>query len=222
MTSSNCPRNSSSRLATLENPYAEVYGLTGIIGSGKSTAAKFLSELGAYVIDADAIAKSIYDPCYENFAETKRQIILQFGPNAFSGDLLNKQVLAEAAFKDHDYLEKLNAIIHPQVKQIFKSRLKEVPKGALIVYDVPLLFEAELNDLVKAVILVYVPEELAVKRALLRNNQAEADIRARLKKQISIEKKRKMADYVIDNSGDLKSLYEKLNALYRNLKNGRK
>ena len=212
---------------TLENPYAEVYGLTGIIGSGKSTAAKFLSELGAYVIDADAIAKSIYDPSYENFAETKRQIILQFGQNAFSGDLLNKQVLAELAFKDHDYLQKLNAIIHPQVKQIFKSRLREVPKGALIVYDVPLLFEVELNDLVKAVILVYVPEELAVKRALsrnnqARNNQAEADIRARLKKQISIEKKRKMADYVIDNSGDLKSLYEKLNALYRNLTNGRK
>ncbi|AFM14649.1 dephospho-CoA kinase [Turneriella parva] len=211
----------------MKNPYARVYGLTGVMGSGKSTAAKLLAEAGVIVLDADSIARDVIDPQSDSYADIKLKLIAAFEPLSteplFRADgSLVRAALAKVAFADSAKTKKLGEIMHPHIQAEFSRRVAAIPAGRRIVYDVPLLFEGRLHEQVKKTIVVYAPEEICVARAVARaagqGQKLTADeARARLGQQISIEKKRELADYVIDNSGDLAALRAQVTGLCQKL-----
>ncbi|MBL8033287.1 MAG: dephospho-CoA kinase [Leptospiraceae bacterium] len=212
----------------MENPYAQVYGLTGVMGSGKSTVAQLLREQGAFVLDADEIARFVIDPASPWYSQLKAKVIAAFG--AFTGEplfqndgQLNRQLMASITFGHADRVKLLNNIMHPVIQREFASRLLRAGEGQLLFYDVPLLFEGGLEKKLKQTVLVYAPEEVCIARAIARAKEkgaelSEADARARLQSQISIEKKRELADYILDNSGELADLKAQVAALYQKLK----
>lgn len=208
------------------NPYAKVYGLTGVIGSGKSTVAGLFRELGAEVIDADELARYVVNPTAPYYAEIRTKLMNTFGraagePLFDAQGNLNRPLLGKLTFGDPAKVMALNQIMHPAIQQEFALRAGRA-EGRVVIYDVPLLFEGGLDKFVKGKIVAYAPEALcverAVKRAAAKGENLSADaVVARLRSQISIEKKRELADYIIDNSGDLEALKPQVAAVYRKL-----
>lgn len=209
------------------NPYANVYGLTGVIGSGKSTVAGLFRELGAEVLDADELARYVVNPAAPYYAEIRTKLMNTFGSAAAeplfdTAGNLNRPLLGKLTFGDPAKVMALNQIMHPAIQQEFALRAGRAGAGKVVIYDVPLLFEGGLDKLVKGTILAYAPEPLCVERAVVRARQkgenlsADAVI-ARLRSQISIEKKRQLADYIIDNSGTLEALKPQVAEVYRKL-----
>ena len=177
----------------------DLIGLTGGIGSGKSTVSGFLRELGARVIDADEGARAVVEPGTPGFAA----VVAEFGPGVVRDGRLDRQRLAEIVFNDKPALERLNAIVHPLVREWTAARLVEAADDGveIAVQDVPLLFESGYDQLFGSTILVWVPEALQLKRLLARGMPA-ADARARIANQLPIDEKRSRATYVVDNSGN--------------------
>lgn len=212
----------------MENPYAQVYGLTGVMGSGKSTVAAMLRDEGAFVLDADEIARFVIDPASPWYTQLRAKMIAAFGVfttgSLFMADgTLDRALLAQVTFGHEDRVRLLNNIMHPVIQREFAKRILRAAEGVPVVYDVPLLFETGLHHKLKSTILVYAPEELCIARALARaaaKGQALTadDARQRLKSQISIEKKRGLADYIIDNSGDVGALKPQVAELYQRLR----
>lgn len=210
----------------MTNPYARVYGLTGVIGSGKSTVAGLFRELGAEVLDADELARYVVNPTAPYYAEIRNKLLATFGQGAeplFDKEgNLNRPLLGKLTFGDPRKVAALNQIMHPAIQQEFALRAGRAGAGKVVIYDVPLLFEGGLDKLVKGTILAYAPEALCVERAVVRARQkgenlsADAVI-ARLRSQISIEKKRSLADYIIDNSGTLEALKPQVAEVYQKL-----
>src|ERR1700674_4424624 len=155
----------------------DLIGLSGGIGSGKSTVSGFLRELGARVVDADEGARAVVEPGTPGFDA----VVAEFGPKVVSDGRLDRQRLAGIVFNDRQALDRLNAIVHPLVRQWTVDRLAEAAAdGAEIVaQDVPLLFEAGYEPMFRSTILVYVPEPLQVERLVARG-MPEADARARI------------------------------------------
>jgi dephospho-CoA kinase len=176
----------------------DLIGLTGGIGSGKSTVSGFLRELGATVIDADEGARAVVEPGTPGY----RAVVDAFGPEVAAEGRLDRARLAEIVFNDRSALERLNSIVHPLVREWSANRLAEAAEQGVevAVQDIPLLFENNLDGLFKATILVYVPAELQLERLVARG-MSEADAGARIASQLPIEEKRSRATYVIDNSG---------------------
>ncbi len=206
-----------------QNFYEGVYGLTGIIGSGKSSAAGMLAAAGATVIDADALAREILEPDYTNSIEIHTQIKETFSrqrADLYHGGSLNRQALGQLVFGDEKQLQKLNEIMHPHVQLLFTEKRRAVAPGGIIIYDVPLLFEVGLQRRLKKTIVVYCPEQVAIGRAAERLGVSEAQIKKRVGAQISIEEKKKQADYILDNSGSLEELEAQVKKLYQKIKNG--
>ncbi len=211
----------------MENPYARVYGLTGVMGSGKSTIANLMREAGLVVLDADRIARDIIDVHSAFYADTKQKLVAVFGPLSkaplFEADgSLNRAALAAVAFADKKRTAILGEIMHPPIQAEFARLVAAVPADKIIVYDVPLLFEGGLDKKVRASILVYAPEHICIERAMARaaaqgQHLTVDEATARLRAQISIEKKRTLADYIIDNSGDLASLKGQIAGLCQKL-----
>lgn len=178
-------------------------GLTGGIGSGKSTVSALLAERGAVVIDADAITRDLQQPGTEVFAA----MVERFGPAIVAVDgTLDRQAVADIVFTDTDALRDLNAIVHPAVGVEIARRLQsEQGTGHLVVLDVPLLVESGRDDLA-ALVVVDVDPEVAVERLVQRRGMREDDARARLASQASREDRLAQADHVIDNDGSLEEL----------------
>ena len=176
----------------------ELIGLSGGIGSGKSTVSNFLRELGARVVDADEGAHAVVLPGTEGF----EAVVAQFGPAVVRDGRLDRARLAEIVFNDRDALERLNAIVHPLVREWTVARLGEAAAAGerIVVQDIPLLFENDYEHLFKATVLVYVPEPLQVERLVARG-MTESDARARIANQLPIDEKRSRATYLIDNTG---------------------
>lgn len=212
----------------MENPYAQVYGLTGVMGSGKSTVAEMLRTEGAFVLDADEIARFVIEPNSPWYTQLKAKLVAAFTiftekPLFKSDGHLDRALLAEITFGHEERVRLLGSIMHPVIQREFATRILRAPEKAPLVYDVPLLFETGLEKKLKATIVVYAPEELCIARAIARSEakgqKLTADeARQRLKSQISIEKKRELADFVIDNSGDLASLKVQVAELYQRLR----
>jgi dephospho-CoA kinase len=175
----------------------DMIGLSGGIGSGKSTVSGFLRELGAHVIDADEGARAVVEPGTPGFDA----VVAEFGPELVQAGRLDRPRLAAIVFNDKHALERLNAIVHPLVREWTVARLAEAEAAGIevVVQDIPLLFENGYEPLFKATIVVYIPEWLQVQR-LIAKGMAEADARARIANQLPIEGKRSRATYVIDNS----------------------
>lgn len=175
-------------------------GLTGGIGSGKSTVAGMLSKLGAVIIDADQVARDLVEPGQPALGE----LVEAFGSQILHPDgRLNRGVLAAAAFGSAERTGVLNSIMHPRIAAESKRRLEAAADAQVVVYDMPLLAETGQQGLVDIVIVVDVPVEEQVRRAVSGRGMDPADVQRRIQAQASREERRAIADLVIDNSGSL-------------------
>ncbi len=177
-------------------------GLTGAIGSGKSTVARLLAERGAVVLDADAVTRDLQRPGQP----VHRRIVQRFGPEVVGpGGALDRPALAGIVFSDGAALADLEALVHPEVHAVMDERLAALAgTEAVVVLDVPLLLESGDYE-VGGVVVVDCPTEVAMRR-LVERGMAEADARARLARQVSREERLARSDVVIDNSGPLDAL----------------
>ncbi len=199
------------------DPYSRAWGLTGIIGSGKSTAARLFQEQGAAVIDADQLAREVIEPASISYPKIRKMLEQAFpGEVLFQEDgRLDRARLAALGFSRRDTTELLNRAFHPAVETLFADKVKSIPPETLLIYDVPLLFENHLERRLKGSIVVWCDEETALRRAMERSSLTLEQVRARLAQQISINEKRKLADYILDNSGSLAELSLQVKNLYR-------
>ena len=174
-----------------------VVGLTGGIGSGKSTVSAALAELGAVVIDADALTRELQQPGGVVFAA----IVERFGDEIVATDgSLDRLALAAIVFPNPDILKELNAIVHPAVGNAIRERMRDhVHTDHVVVLDVPLLIESSRYP-VAGVAVVDTPMEVAIERLVQFRGMDEADARARMARQATREERLAKADYVIDNS----------------------
>ena len=185
-------------------------GLTGGIGSGKSTVAGLLAARGAIVIDADAIAREVVEPGQPALAE----LVERFGPEILSPDgALDRAELAARAFGSEDAKKDLEAITHPAIAKEFLRRIADAPVGAIVVHDVPLLVESTRGYDYKAVIVVVAPLEARLTRLEARG-VPRADAERRIALQASDEERVKVATWVVDNEGDLAGLEGQIDEIW--------
>ena len=191
-------------------------GLTGSIGSGKSTVAEMLRSRGIPVLDADAIARQVSrDP------GTLEAVKLEFGPEYVLEMDLNRPKVAALVFNDPEARSKLNAIIHPRVRAEM-TRLQsnlEIEGAKLIVQDIPLLFENGYEKLFNATILVDAPLEDRIARVQARDGLTREAISARDAAQMPASEKRLKATYILENDGDLAHLERQLVAVLKQIGN---
>jgi dephospho-CoA kinase len=177
----------------------KLIGLTGGVGSGKSTVAGILRDLGATVIDADEATHAVYEPGTAGFDA----VVLEFGPDFVRDGQIDRRLLGGLVFADEEARQRLNGIVHPLVRDWMAARTAEaaVAGADIVVQDVPLLYENGLEDLFSSVVLVYVPEDLQVERLVQGRGLSEDRARAVIAAQMPIDEKRRRAHHVIDNSG---------------------
>jgi len=181
-------------------------GLTGGIATGKSSAAAIIRGLGYTVLDADFLAKQ----AVQKGSEVLAKITQTFGQDILlpNGEL-DRSKMAKLVFADTLKREKLESIIHPWIKDEVLKRKKELADLGtvdLAFYDVPLLFEKDMQQAFDFVVLVYCPVSLQLSRLMQRNSLSLSEAQLRIDAQISIEDKKSKADFVIDNSGSLSDL----------------
>jgi dephospho-CoA kinase len=189
-------------------------GLTGGIGSGKSTVSALLAQRGAVIIDADAITRELQQPGTPVFDA----MVERFGPGILAGDgTLDRQAVADIVFADPEALADLGGIVHPAVGAEIAQRLQdEAETDHLVVLDVPLLVESGRSDMA-ALVVVDVDPEVAVQRLVEQRGMREDDARARMARQVSREERVAKADVVIDNSGTLADLEAAVEAAWPGL-----
>jgi dephospho-CoA kinase len=192
-------------------------GLTGGIAAGKSTVAEEFSRLGALVLDADQVSRDVMRPG----SIVMKHIAKEFGDDVISSDgTLNRERLGELVFADVNQLNKLNAIVHPAVKAHTRDLLSDIEKttpDAVVVYDVPLLIEANVDHPWDLIIVAMAPEQERVKRLTeLRGHTREEAIR-RIEKQASDEERRSVADVIIDTSRSLEDTKEQTRAVWQRI-----
>lgn len=182
-------------------------GLTGGIGSGKSTVSRLLHERGCVIIDGDQIARDLQVPHGPAIAPLASRF-----PDAVSEGVLDRVRLAGIVFNDADELAALNAIMLPLINEGIMRRIDEHRNvDGVVVLDMPLLAEYPRRDL-SGVIVVDIEPEIAVQRLTTQRSMVEADVRARMGRQASRETRRAIADRVIDNSGSFESLVAQVDA----------
>ncbi|GBW56000.1 putative dephospho-CoA kinase [Staphylococcus aureus] len=189
----------------------KVIGLTGGIASGKSTVSELLSVFGFKVVDADKAAREAVKKGSQGLAQVREV----FGDEAIdeNGEM-NRRYMGDLVFNHPEKRLELNAIIHPIVRDIMEEEKQEYLKqGYNVIMDIPLLFENELENTVDEVWVVYTSESIQMDRLMQRNNLSLEDAKARVYSQISIDKKSRMADHVIDNLGDKLELKQNLERL---------
>lgn len=193
---------------------SSVVGLTGGIGSGKSTVAAMLADDGAWIVDADAIAREVVEPGSEGLAA----VAAEFGAGVLGADgRLDRAALAAIAFSDPQQRAKLDAIMHPRIFARTAELFELAPPGALVVHDVALLTELGLADSYGFVIVVDCPDELRVQRLVGRGLDPD-DARRRIAAQATREQRLAIADAVIDNSSTVDALRRQVDALVVRLK----
>lgn len=205
-------------------------GLTGGLGSGKTTVAGIFRSLGAHVIEADAVGRQLMSPGHAVY----REIIAHFGPEVVSADgTLNRRLLADLAFR-HNRLVELNRIVHPAViaaQQEWAERIFAEDPNAVVIVESAVIFEAEAQGTVPGwrqrfdrVILVTAPDEVKIARYVARMAESgrtlqdlEADARARLAAQIPDSEKIPLCDYVIHNDGPLEETRQQVEHIFAEL-----
>ena len=176
-----------------------IVGLTGGIGSGKSTIAEMFRELGVPVYNSDERAKLLMNTS----KKIKKQLVELLGKKAFLDDKLNKAFIAKKVFNDANLLKQLNHIVHPVVRKDFIKWMKK-QNAAYVIQETALLFENNTQDLYDIVILITAPKELRIERVLSRDETSKDQIMARMNNQLDDEVKVELANLVIENI-DLKS-----------------
>jgi dephospho-CoA kinase len=193
-------------------------GLTGGMGSGKTTVGKLFKALGAHVLDADEICRSLVEPGKPAWQET----VDLLGNGILKDDqTLDRRKIADIVFNDPEKKKALEAILHPRVMEEEHAIYKDIQKsdpGALIIIDAALLIESENYRKVDKVIVIACDEEIQLHRIMAKNTFSREDAERRLQQQMPLEEKIKFADYVLHNDSGLSDLKEKVEALFHQLK----
>jgi len=195
----------------------KLVGLTGGIASGKSTVAEILKRQGAAIINADVLAREVVEPDRQAWTE----IVNTFGIAVLQPDrTLDRQKLRAIIFDDAAARKKIESIIHPQVRALAEQRIREHAAAgyAVIVYEVPLLFEGNLQEWLRPVILVACDVDTQRNRLQSRDNLSAAQAQKHIDAQMSLEAKRRLADYVIENNGSLEDLKRQVQAVLEKIK----
>jgi dephospho-CoA kinase len=190
-------------------------GLTGGIGAGKSTVADLLAERGAVIVDADEVARAVVEPGQPALAK----LVDRFGTGILDAEgRLDRTALAKLAFIDDESRRDLEAITHPAINEEFTRRVADAPPDAIVVLDVPLLFESPQarKRPYQTVIVVEAPREVRLARLEARGVD-RADAEARMAAQAGDEERRTIATYVVDNSGDHASLERRIDEVWADL-----
>lgn len=186
----------------------KIIGLTGGIASGKSTVARTLKDLGVILIDSDDLAHAVIEPSQPAWND----IVKTFGEKILNPDQsINRARLGEIVFNDPARLERLNQIVHPRVMERHQQDLqhiKETHPDAIVVMDVPLLFETHMEEMCDEVWVVWVNRETQIDRLRLRNNYSRDEAIARINAQMPLDEKAIRADVVINNSNSIEETKE--------------
>lgn len=190
-------------------------GLTGGIGSGKSTVSPRLAELGAFIVDADLVAREIVEPGQPALAELAEAFDGVLNPDG----TLNRAELARQAFATPEATKKLNAITHPRIRARTEELFKQGRESGaeVLVYDMPLLIENGEVNKVDHVLVVDAPDELRIERLVQHRGLDEDDARRRIAAQIDRETRLSAADTVLDNSGSLEDLLAQVDGFWDGL-----
>lgn len=192
---------------------AKIIGLTGGIGSGKTTVAKQFEALGVPVYIADTEAKKIMDA-----PETLQLIKIEFGVSIFDDGILNRKKLAKIVFENPEKLQKLNSIIHPLVKEHFQKWVKKNRESVFVIKEAAILFESGSYQDCDKIIAVVAPLEIRIERILKRDNTDYKSIMSRIQNQWTDEMRIVKSDYVIENL-DVENTKNQVSKLFKVLKN---
>ena len=195
----------------------KLVGLTGGIASGKSTVAKILQSLGAAIVNADDLAREVVEPGHEAWKE----IVASFGADILQSDqTLDRQKLRTLIFNQPEARKRLESIIHPRVRALAEERIRQYAAAGypVAIYEVPLLFEGNLQEWLRPVILVACDVETQTARLQNRDHLTAADAEKHIAAQMSLKDKRRLADYVIENNGSLEDLERQTRQILEELK----
>lgn len=186
-----------------------IIGITGNIGSGKSTFSKFAEEAGFPVLKADDISKFIL----QTDEKVRNSVIKAFGNEAFNGLKPNKEFLAKEVFSDNHKLQKLESILHPKVVKHLNQKIKQLKKSnSTIFVEAALIYEADLEEMFDFIVLITSEQKLRMERKL-KTGMKKEDFFLRDSNQISEEEKKKRADFIFSNNSTLEELHSKFKLL---------
>ncbi|MEW9110216.1 dephospho-CoA kinase [Cytobacillus gottheilii] len=191
-----------------------VIGLTGGIASGKSTVSSMLKQMGFTVIDADIEARL----AVEKGTEAYEEIVRHFGEDILNEtEEIDRAKLGSIIFQEEEQRLKLNSIVHPAVRQqMLQKKEAAIQKGeSLIILDIPLLFESKLEYLADQTLLIYVDEQTQLARLMARNKLTEDEAIARIRSQLPLADKKKLADDIIYNNGTIEETQHQLLSLLK-------
>jgi len=195
----------------------ELVGLTGGIASGKTTVAKIMKRLGAAIVDADALSREVVEPGRDAW----KAIVDTFGAEVLRPDqTLDRQKLRAVIFNNSTARKKLESIIHPRVRALAEERINQQAAAGyeIVVCEVPLLFEGNLHEWLRPVVLVACDADVQRQRLQQRDRLTPEEAQKHIDAQMSLEEKRRLADYVIENDGDLESLERQVEAVLKRIK----
>lgn len=198
---------------------ALIIGLTGGIVSGKSTVASMFNDLGAKIIDADKLGHSVILPNKPAW----KKIIKIFGKDILQNDLtIDREKLGKIVFANQAFLKKLNEITHPEITKIIKKEINLAKnttsnQGKVLIVEAALIYEAKIDGLMDKIIVVYIDEDEQIKRLIKRNNLSKEEALQRIKSQMPMKEKVRMADYVIDNSSSLDKTKKQVEKIWQSL-----
>ena len=193
-----------------------VYGLTGGIGAGKSTVANLFQESGIPVVLADDVGRQVASKGSDGLAE----IVRSFGPDVLdSNGELDRRKLGTLIFNDPDRRRELEGILHPRVRDQSRELFSQLEQAGnqIVVYESALLYETQRHTEMRGVILVAASEEQRIARVRSRDGSEVEAVRQRIKAQMDEEEKRGLADYIIENNGDLQALRREVDSLIEQL-----
>lgn len=185
--------------------------LTGGIGSGKSAVGELLQELGATVIDSDELARAVIERGTVGF----EKVVAEFGDEILTAGEINRARLAEMVFADQDLRLKLEAIIHPLVREATAQLIRSLPADAIVVNEIPLLFETQGSSKFDFVIAVQAQEKIRIER-LKQRGMKEYEITKRMSAQASDAQRASISHAVLQNNGSIEDLREQVQALWSN------
>lgn len=188
-------------------------GLTGGIGSGKSTVSKMFAELGVTIIDADRIAHSLTAAD----SEISQTIIEHFGQEfaQVGTNTIDRKKLRSLVFNDDAARSWLNSVLHPAIRQQMLSQLQHHQTEAYVILSIPLLIENNMQDFVDRILVIDIPEQLQLERASLRDGAKNSDIKTIISKQATRQLRIESADDIIENSGDIENLQQSVLNLHK-------
>lgn len=194
----------------------KIIGLTGGIGSGKSTVARLLAELGAVIIDADELGHEVFHPGTEAW----REIVATFGQQVLSSnDEIDRAKLGKIVFNNPEALARLNQIMHPRIYEMAKGKIEEYQRRdvGVVVLEAPLLIEAKWRPLVDEVWVTTAPETEILERLKKQRGLTPKEIQARIRSQLPVEERLKRSDVVINNESGIDELKSRVTDLWTRL-----